>query len=114
MNLKWRNKNMGKEKKTIIIETADIYLHFPYIMEEEADNLADFLEEEHIEYEGATDIFIDLQNQVKKQKEVIDKTINAIDLVIELIKQQPTEDDRWILDRLNGFKIILEDKEVSE
>lgn len=50
----------------------------------------------------------------KQQKEVIDKTINAIDLVIELIKQQPTEDDRWILDRLNGFKIILEDKEVSE
>ena len=103
---------MDKEKKPIIIETADIYLHFPYIIEEEADDLADFLEEEHIEYEGATDIFIDLQNQVKKQKEVIDRTINAIDLVIELIKQQPTEDDRWILDRLNGFKIILEDKEV--
>nr|DAP64631.1 MAG TPA: hypothetical protein [Caudoviricetes sp.] len=66
---------MDKEKKPIIIETADIYLHFPYIMKEEADNLADFLEEEHIEYEGATDIFIDLQNQVKKQKEVIDKAI---------------------------------------
>lgn len=66
---------MDKEKKPIIIETADIYLHFPYIMEEEADDLADFLEEEHIEYEGATDIFIDLQNQVKKQKEVIDKAI---------------------------------------
>lgn len=105
---------MDKEKKPIIIETADIYLHFPYIIEEEADDLADFLEEEHIEYEGATDIFIDLQNQVKKQKEVIDRTINAIDLVIELIKQQPTEDDKWILDRLNGFKIILEDKEVSD
>lgn len=69
---------MDKEKKTIIIETADIYLHFPYIMEEEADDLADFLEEEHIEYEGATDIFIDLQNQVKKQKEVIDKAIEYI------------------------------------
>lgn len=55
-----------------------------------------------------------LKEQVKKQKEVIDKTINAIDLVIELIKQQPTEDDRWILDRLNGFKIILENKGVSE
>ncbi len=105
---------MDKEKKPIIIETADIYLHFPYIMEEQADDLADFLEEEHIEYEGATDIFIDLQNQVKKQKEVIDRIINAIDLVIELIKQQPTEDDKWILDRLNGFKIILEDKEVSD
>lgn len=55
-----------------------------------------------------------LEQQCKKQKEVIDRTINAIDLVIELIKQQPTEDDRWILDRLNGFKIILEDEEVSE
>lgn len=53
-----------------------------------------------------------LEQQCKKQKEVIDRTINAIDLVIELIKQQPTEDDKWILDRLNGFKIILEDKEV--
>ena len=69
---------MGKEKKPIIIETADIYLHFPYIIEEEADDLADFLEEEHIEYEGATDIFIDLQNQVKKQKEVVDKAIKYI------------------------------------
>lgn len=69
---------MGKEKKPIIIETADIYLHFPYIMEEEADDLADFLEEEHIEYEGATDIFIDLQNQVKKQKEVINKALKIL------------------------------------
>ena len=66
---------MDKEKKPIIIETADIYLHFPYIMEEEADDLADFSEEEHIESEGATDIFIDLQNQVKRQKEAIDKAI---------------------------------------
>lgn len=53
-----------------------------------------------------------LEQQCKKQKEVIDKAINDIDLVIELIKQQPTEDDSWILSRLNAFKIIL--KEVSE
>ena len=69
---------MDKEKKPIIIETADIYLHFPYIMKEEADDLADFLEEEHIEYEGATDIFIGLQQQCKKQKEVIIKVMNLI------------------------------------
>lgn len=54
----------------------------------------------------------ELLDEYNSQKETIDKSINAIDLVIELIKQQPTEDDRWILDRLNGFKIILEDKEV--
>lgn len=68
----------------------------------------------YIDYYDVIDILNidDLYKQVKKQKEVIDKTTNAIDLVIELIKQQPTEDDSWILDRLNGFKIILEDKEV--
>lgn len=49
----------------------------------------------------------DLEQQCKKQREVIDKAINGIDLVIELIKQQPTEDDSWILSRLNAFKIIL-------
>lgn len=69
-----------------------------------------------LEYDKETlkDMVLELQEKSQKQKEVIDKTVNAIDLVIELIKQQPMEDDRWILDRLNGFKIILEDKEVSE
>lgn len=55
------------------------------------------------------------KNDCKKYKEVIEKAINDIDLVIELIKQQPTEDDSWILDRLNAFKIILKEayKEVE-
>ena len=56
----------------------------------------------------------ELINYFYKQQTVIDRLNNEIDLVIELIKQQPTEDDTWILNRLNGFKIILEDKEVSE
>lgn len=49
----------------------------------------------------------------KKEDEVIvlqsriDKAIENIDLVIELIKQQPTEDDSWILNRLNDFKYLL-------
>lgn len=52
----------------------------------------------------------ELLKQVRKQKEVIDKAINDIDLVIELIKQQPTEDDSWILSRLDAFKIILKEE----
>ena len=52
----------------------------------------------------------ELEQQCKKQKEVIDKAIDNIDLVIELIKQQPTEDDSWILSRLNAFKIILKEE----
>ncbi len=35
------------------------------------------------------------------------KAIENIDLVIELIKQQSTEDDSWILNKLNGFKYLL-------
>ena len=44
------------------IKTADIYLHFPCITGDEADELDEFLDEENIEYEGATDIFINLLN----------------------------------------------------
>lgn len=97
---------MDKEKKPMIIETADIYLHFPYIMKEEADDLADFLEEEHIKYEGATDIFIDLQNQTKKQKEVIDKAIDKLySIPIETTRQE-------VIDIARETLHIL--KEVSE
>lgn len=108
---------MDKEKKPIIIETADIYLHFPYIMEEQADDLADFLEEEHIEYEGATDIFIDLQNQVKKQKEAINKIQMIItDMQLELIGIKPYHsfvvDGNIIRNMTKNIEDIL--KEVSE
>lgn len=34
-------------------------------------------------------------------------TINLIDRTIEIIKQQPTKDDSWILSRLYGFKYSL-------
>ena len=80
---------------------------------EDEEHLGDNLKKQCIDY------IDNLEQQCKKQKEVIDNTINNIDVVIEVVKQQPTKDhrwilDRWILDRLNGFKIILEDKEVSK
>lgn len=63
--------------------------------------------------------FIELFNEMsswkeesKKQKEVIDKLNNEIDLALGLIKHQPTEDDTWILNRLRAFKYIL--KKASE
>lgn len=49
-----------------------------------------------------------LKDQLKQREEVIDEAIDDINLVIELIKQQPTNDDSWILGRLNSFKIILQ------
>lgn len=51
-----------------------------------------------------------LEQENKKCKEAIDKAITNINILIEIIKQQPTDntlDDLWILDKLNGFKNIL-------
>lgn len=44
----------------------------------------------------------------KLYKSRIDKAIDYTDITIEIIKQQPTKDDTWILDRLKGFKNILQ------
>ena len=55
-----------------------------------------------------------INNETYKSRN--EKAIEDIDLVIELIKQQPTGDDTWILNRLNGFKYLLqgEDKDVKD
>lgn len=55
-----------------------------------------------------------LQQQNQKYKEVIDKAINSIDILQEIIYQQPTNnsaDDLWLLDKLDGIKNILKEVE---
>lgn len=54
------------------------------------------------------DKYIETLEKEKQQLENNrDKAINYADITTELIEQQPTEDDTWILDRLKGFKYIL-------
>lgn len=43
----------------------------------------------------------------QKEKDKINRTLNMIETTIEIIKMQPSDDDTWILERLNGFKKIL-------
>lgn len=43
----------------------------------------------------------------QKEKDKISRTLNMIETTIEIIKMQPSDDDTWILERLNGFKSIL-------
>lgn len=43
----------------------------------------------------------------QKEKDKISRTLNMIETTIETIKMQPSDDDTWILKRLNGFKSIL-------
>ena len=53
-----------------------------------------------------------LEQQCKKQKEVIDKAINDLNIIIDIVRELPLGSDCWIIDRLEANKSIL--KEVSE
>lgn len=65
------------------------------------------------------DVFKELFNEMinwkeesKKQKEVIDKAINDLNIILEIVREQPSGSDCWIINRLEANKKIL--KEVSE
>ena len=64
--------------KPIGITTADIYLRFPEIMEDEANDLADFLEDEHIVYEGATDVFMEKDKEIERLNNIINELEKGI------------------------------------
>ena len=70
--------------------------------------------------EEITDLICEYNEEVQKQQQeikrlnnIIKHTDSWIDRTIEIIKQQPSEDDTWILERLNGIKQCLKgsDKE---
>ena len=75
-------------------------------------------------YELPIEIYNDLIGQIEEaQKERNNyksrckKTINAINILQEIIYQQPTEngaDDMWLLDKLDGFKNILNGSDENE
>lgn len=53
----------------------------------------------------------ELQQQCKKQKEVIDKAINDLNIIIDIVREQPLGSDCWIIDRLEANKSILKEVE---
>ena len=66
------------------------------------------IEQDHQKLNG------ELREELEDYKSRNEKSIENIDLVIELIKQQPTEDDSWILNKLNGFKYLLNGGDDNE
>ena len=52
-----------------------------------------------------------LEQQCKKQKEVIDKAINDLNIIIDIVREQPLGSDCWIIDRLEANKSILKEVE---
>ena len=53
------------------------------------------------------------RKEIERLNNIIKHTDSWIDRTIEIIKQQPSEDDTWILERLNSIKHCLKgsDKE---
>ena len=52
----------------------------------------------------------ELQQENKKYKEVIDKAINDLDIIIDIVREKPFG-DRWIINRLEANKNILKEVE---
>ena len=86
------------------------------------DRLKDSLDYEfnltYSEYKQLLDYITNLQQKVEQQEKERDRLNNIInridsfvDRTIEVIKQQSTGDDEWILERLNGIKYLTELKE---
>ena len=53
----------------------------------------------------------DKKIEIDRLNNIINRIYNFVDRTIEIVKQQPTGDDEWILERLNGIKYLIELKE---
>lgn len=49
--------------------------------------------------------------ELERLNNIINRIDNFVDRTIEVIKQQPSDNDEWILERLNGIKYLKELKE---
>lgn len=51
------------------------------------------------------------EKEIDRLNNIINRIDNFVDRTIEVIKHQPTGNDEWILERLNGIKYLKELKE---
>ena len=54
---------------------------------------------------------INWKEDTKKYKEVIDKAINDLNIIIDIVRELPLGSDCWIIDRLEANKSILKEVE---
>ena len=52
-----------------------------------------------------------LQKEIDRLNSIINRIDNFVDRTIEVIKQQPSGNNEWILEKLNGIKYLTELKE---
>ncbi len=103
---------MNKEIKQILDKAT------PYLFGDEVDKLLDYITNlQTIEQEYSfilsenAELRIDISARetiCDDYKSRIDKALSWTNRVIEIIKQQPSEDDTWILDNLQSIKYLLQ------
>ena len=62
-------------------------------------------------YDGLKEVVELLKKENQKYKEVIDKATNDLNIIIDIVREQPLGSDCWIIDRLEANKSILKEVE---
>lgn len=92
---------MNKEIKQILDKAT------PYLFGDEVDKLLDYITNLQKKYENAVADY-----ELEKYKNI--KAISWTNRIIEIIKQQPSEDDTWILENLHSIKYLLQGSDRNE
>lgn len=92
---------MNNEVKRFINESSN-YDVIDYI------NNLQQIEKEHQKLNG------ELRKENQRLNNIINRIDSFVDRTIEIIKQQPTGDDEWILEKLNGIKYLIELKDSDK
>ena len=121
---------LGYEYKSLLEQVVYALHHIPYakdfINEEGLKKLDDLSLKlstgncEIIEFKRTlckynfTDILKEKDKEIDRLNNIINHIDSFVDRTIEVIKQQPTGDDEWILERLNGIKYLIILKEYEK
>ena len=74
-------------------------------------NIYSFADECYVFYGDYKKDIEEKDKEIERLNNIINRIDNFVDRTIEVIKQQPTGDDEWILERLNGIKYLIELKD---
>ena len=76
--------------------------------EKEIDRLNNIINELKKDTQNKTKYINYIDDVASKYKSRIDKALSWTNRIIEIIKQQPSEDDTWILENLHSIKCLLQ------
>ena len=92
--------------KPIGIRCGDIYLEFPEIMEEEFNDLIDFLDDEKIIYKGATKRFKDMQHSLWEEQELNEYLQDKINKASKKLKKIDKDLNKYFYTKVGQKNII--------